>query len=193
MMTKNMKRVVFYLDKDTQALLKKIPPSYKSFTIRKIIKKAASEGWLGTMVHNAISMMANTATTGPQPDGESPETTSPIHKSDYQSFKRLKRIQPMPTARRYPQPRTSRSFQTPWNLRHMRRPIMVSPKYLDVLFDVNDVDEEAFQLTQIRSGSGSEQEEPKSLNELPMCEVLGERPRADRQTCTSCIVRPCPY
>ena len=70
---------------------------------------------------------------------------------------------------------------------------MVSPKYLDVLFDVNDVDEEAFQLTQIRSGSGSEQEEPKSLNELPMCEVLGERPRADRQTCTSCIVRPCPY
>ena len=185
MTTKNMKKVAFYFDKHTQAIVEAIPPFYRSFVIREMIKKAASEGRLDVMVRDAIGIEANTSV--PEMDEESIEAAPSMDKSDCQSFKRLKRIQPMPTARRYPQPRTPRSFQTRRHLRHTEHDECME----------RAIDQEMDQMLDevIQNVLEQRQEEPKSLNELPMCEVLGERPRADRQTCASCIhiVRPCPY
>jgi hypothetical protein len=179
-MTKNMKKITFYLDEDTQAILEKIPRFFRSPIIRDVIKNADSEGRIDTLVHNAISIYGdktNTPTTptlGPQPDEEPPMAAPPMPKSDCQSFKHLKRTPPIPATRHYPPPRASRSFETPRNLRRMGNRIMVLSKYPDPIRQ-------------------QKEEGPKSLHELPMCEVLCERPHTDRQTCASCIVRPCPH
>ena len=171
MTTKNMKRVTFYLDSETQAIIEKIPPFFKSFAVRNAIKKAALEGWLDAPGRN-VNMIGSVIPV-PKPDGDSPETAPPLDKSNCRSFRHLKRVlgQTIP-----PQPRISRPYQMPSHLRRMEgavRNVMTSLKYPD-------------------PGQQQEQEGPKSLNELPMCEVLGERPHADRRTCASCIAK-CPH
>lgn len=77
MATKNMKRVVFYLDSETRAILNEIPPFLRSSTIRNMVKKAASEGWLHIPVHNAIGPATGTPLPEPEPDAATPITLAP--------------------------------------------------------------------------------------------------------------------
>jgi hypothetical protein len=77
MATKNMKRVVFYLDSETRAILNEIPPFLRSSTIRNMVKKAASEGWLHIPVHNAIGPATATPLPESKQDAATPITLAP--------------------------------------------------------------------------------------------------------------------
>lgn len=113
--------------------------------------------------------------------------TPPMDKSVYcQAGKRLKRMSAISPVRRSPlQPRTLRSFQT---YRHLGRTEYDERMNKAINKEMDQVLDEIIQGVLERR-----KELNKSLNELPMCEVLGERPHADRWTCASCIARPCPY